>query len=66
MSTPVNFPESAPPRRLIGVREVATMLGVSIASVWRLRAAGRLPKAVRLGGAVRWRLREIERFIDGL
>ena len=40
-------------------RELAEMLGVSLRQVWRLNSAGRLPKAIRLGGSVRWNRREI-------
>jgi excisionase family DNA binding protein len=34
--------------------EVAELLGVSRAHVWRLHSSGRLPSPVRFGRAVRW------------
>lgn len=48
---------------LICDREAAALCGLSRATWHRLRAAGRLPPAVRLGRAVRWRRLEIERWI---
>jgi len=40
-------------------RELAEMLDVSLRQVWRLNAAGKLPKPVRIGGSVRWNREEI-------
>lgn len=45
-------------------RQLAVMLQVSIRTLWRWRSAGRLPAPVRLGGAVRWRLDDVTRWID--
>ena len=42
----------------------AALSGVSRATWHRLRAAGKLPPAVQLGRAVRWRREEIERWIS--
>ena len=51
---------------LITAAELAKLLQVSTRTLWRLRSAGQLPEAVRLGGAVRWRLDEIKEWIaDG-
>ena len=44
---------------LIGTRAVAALLGRSVRSIRRDHAAGRLPRPVRLGGAVRWRRAEV-------
>lgn len=41
-------------RRLLAVDDVAAMLGVSGRHVYRLSDAGRMPRPVKLGGAVRW------------
>lgn len=43
--------------------EVAQLLGVSRAHVWRLHKAGKLPEPVRLGRAVRWSRTEIESWL---
>ena len=39
---------------LLRVRDVAVMLGVSPRHVYRLSDAGRMPRPIKLGGAVRW------------
>lgn len=40
-------------------RQLAVALGVSLRTVWRLAAAGKLPKPVRIGSGKRWRREEI-------
>ena len=50
--------------KLISVRTVAGMLGVSQRQVWKLVASGRLPAPLRLGRSVRWRADEIRSWID--
>ena len=49
--------------QLITVKTLASMLATSVRSVWRYRSAGRLPKAVRVGSSVRWRVSDIELWI---
>ncbi len=59
-----NHQHSAP--LLLSAETVAELLGISIRTLWRLRAAGRLPRPVRLGGSVRWRPEDIQAWIaDG-
>ena len=41
---------------LIDVKRLANLLGVSTRHVWRMQDGGAMPKPVRLGGSVRWRL----------
>lgn len=48
---------------LITVKTLAKMLATSVRSVWRYRSAGRLPKAVRVGSSVRWRVSDIQLWI---
>lgn len=43
----------------ISARELAEMLDVSLRQIWRLNAAGKLPKPIRLGGSVRWDRQEV-------
>lgn len=50
---------------LITAAEFAKMLRVSLRHLWRLRSSGKVPKPVRLGGAVRWRLDEVTQWIAG-
>jgi excisionase family DNA binding protein len=50
---------------LIPDTEACALVGVSRAHWHRLRAAGKIPAAVRLGRAVRWRRVEIVNWIEG-
>ena len=51
---------------LLTVNDVAAMLAVSPRHVYRSCDAGRLPRPVRLGAAVRWRADELRLWIaDG-
>lgn len=49
---------------LLSANQVAEMLNISIRTLWRLRAAGKLPAPVRLGGSVRWRIDAIQAWIE--
>jgi excisionase family DNA binding protein len=49
--------------RLLAVDDVAAMLGVSARHVYRLADGGRMPRPVKLGGAVRWDRQAIESWI---
>lgn len=57
--TPANAPA-----RLIDVNDVAKMLGVSSRHVYRLADGGRMPRPLKLGGAVRWSMKTINEWID--
>lgn len=46
--------------RMIAAAELAKLLNISTRTLWRLRSAGKLPPPVRLGGAIRWLLTDIE------
>jgi excisionase family DNA binding protein len=48
---------------LLSAERVAELLDISIRTLWRLRAAGKLPAPIHLGGSVRWRTRDIEAWI---
>ncbi|MFG0313129.1 MAG: helix-turn-helix domain-containing protein [Phycisphaerales bacterium] len=48
--------------RLLKAADVARRLAISTRLVWRFRAEGKLP-AVQIGGATRFRLSDVERFI---
>jgi len=53
--------------RLLTVKAVANLLGVSVRLVWRLVAGGRFPQPIRLGArTVRWRARDIAEHIEAL
>lgn len=50
--------------RLVDLKAAAKMLSLFLRAVWRLRSVGRLPKPVTLSGSVRWRLSDIEQWIE--
>lgn len=50
--------------QLATAKEVAGMLGISPRTVFRLRSSGRLPKPVSIGGSIRWKLSDIQLFIE--
>jgi len=49
---------------LLRDKEVARMLGLSTRSVHTMRSCGRLPREVRLGRSLRWRRRDIEKWVE--
>lgn len=57
---------ATPPAMLLSARDLALMLRVSTATVWRLRAAGKLPRPLDALGKqlLRWNAGEIQRWID--
>lgn len=63
----VEAAETQPPQNgLVDIRRVAQMLGVSSKTVRRMTRRGQLPRAVRIGRQVRWKLADIERYIKRL
>lgn len=48
---------------LIPAAEVARLLQVSTRTLWRQLSAGRVPRPVRFGGTVRWRIDEVRKWI---
>lgn len=50
--------------QLLNAREVIAMLHVSQRHLWRMRAAGKLPKPVKIGGCVRWSVSDVEAWIE--
>jgi predicted DNA-binding transcriptional regulator AlpA len=48
---------------LLTAKSVGEHLSLSKRQVFRLKSSGRMPAAVRIGGAVRWRQADIERWI---
>ena len=49
---PLNYDNGE--RLALTAEEVAELLGISRAHVFRLQSSGRLPRPIRLGRAVRW------------
>ena len=49
---------------LIPAAEFARLLQISTRTLWRQLSAGQIPRPVRFGGTVRWRLEEIREWIS--
>lgn len=43
--------------QLLSVKELAKIIGLSIPTIWRHHEEGIIPRGVKIGGSVRWRLR---------
>ena len=51
-------------RLALTAEEVAELLGISRAHVFRLQSSGRLPSPIRLGRAVRWPRTTLEAWLE--
>lgn len=49
---------------MITAEEFSKMMKVSKRTLWRLLSAGKLIEPIRLGGNTRWRLRDVQIWID--
>ncbi len=58
--------DTAPPSVLIDAKTLARdYLSVSLATVWRMRADGKLPKPIRLTSqCLRWRRSDVESWLN--
>ncbi len=61
MSQTTNSPRAS---RMLDVEDVATELKVSKRKVWKMKAMKQIPSPVRLGRAVRWDSKAIDRWIS--
>jgi prophage regulatory protein len=50
--------------RFIRRQEVEFIAGRCRSSIYAMIATGKFPKPVRIGGSVRWSLREVESWVD--
>ena len=51
--------------KMLSAKKVAECLGVHVRTVWRWAAAGRIPEPIQIGPkSIRWRLVDIEKFIN--
>jgi excisionase family DNA binding protein len=48
---------------LMTADQLATALQISKRSIWRLCDERKIPEPIRLGGAVRWRVKEVEAWL---
>jgi len=49
---------------LINASELAKLLSLSVRTVWRLKAAGKLPKSLQIGRSVKWQKNEILAWLE--
>jgi len=49
---------------LLKADEVAHLLSISSRTLWRLVRAGEFPSPIYVGGSTRWRLTDIENWVD--
>lgn len=56
--------EPAPEPIFVTAAELAQLMRISTRTLWRLLSARKMPKPIRLGGAVRWRMDVIQDWID--
>ena len=49
---------------LINANELAKILGISQRTIWRLIASGKLIQPIRIGKNVRWRLDQVNQWIE--
>ena len=62
-------PSEAVGDRLLGVDELAAVMGVQVSTIhdWRYRGrTDRTPPAIKLGSSLRWRASDVRRFLDEL
>lgn len=50
--------------KLLTAEAVGELLSLSKRTVFRMNSSGRIPKPVRIGGSVRWRANDIEKWIE--
>jgi excisionase family DNA binding protein len=50
-------------RLALNAEEVAKLLGISSRHLWALNSSGRLPRPIRLGRSVRWRIEELRAWL---
>ena len=48
---------------LVGVPKLEKLTAISKRTIFRLNASGKLPRPIRIGGAIRWRLSDIHEWI---
>lgn len=56
--------QPADPGQLVGMQELAKLLGCAPRTIYRLTDGGRMPRPRKLGGLVRWSLAEIRKWVE--
>lgn len=58
-------PMSEATPKLVGTRELAEWLDISMSTLHRLRDAGEIPRGFKIGNQIRWPREEIAAWIEG-
>ncbi|WP_028245495.1 helix-turn-helix transcriptional regulator [Pseudoclavibacter soli] len=51
---------------LLTIKDLASLLNVSEKTIRNLRAKGQGPRAVKIGGSVRWRRETVDRYLEDM
>ena len=51
-------------KELLCVKDLATMIDVSVRKIWRLNDNGAIPSPIHIGRSVKWKREEIEKWIE--
>ena len=60
----MNTQEETQTCQVLSARALSKLLQTSVRSIWRYRSSGHLPKPVKISGAIRWKLSDIELFLQ--
>lgn len=52
--------------KLLTVKDMAIRLQLSVDAIYKLKAKGKLPKEIMVGGNIRWRPETVEEWEKGL
>jgi excisionase family DNA binding protein len=63
-SPPTQTPAAIGRRRLLRPDELAAFLGIPLATIYRWRSRGDGPRGIRVGRHVRYRVEEVERWLN--
>lgn len=57
--------ETASSNQLLTAKQLGQLLALSKRQIFRLNSCGKLPKPLKIGGAIRWKLADIALWQDG-
>jgi predicted DNA-binding transcriptional regulator AlpA len=50
--------------RVVTAKELGKILAVAVRTIWRYDEEGKIPRPLRIGRSVRWRLNEIQDWLN--
>lgn len=48
----------------VPAKQAASMLSIGVSTFWRDVKAGKLPAPIKIGGATRWRVSDLQRVLE--